>query len=188
MNSTAPSLLGGRLEAAPCTNHHLRPRSAQCSAGQNRSCHHLYGAVGLSTVRCQASFTARADSNGASQPATKKPPVKASAKGFANRNRFWVPPSVVVDFEAEWRFREACMAKHGGFLGLEMVKQGSDEDYVCTSRWASVPEWEKWSCSPEARRSHLPLTVMQYVPSNREGFPEDFVPFRAMQQAVNAKY
>lgn len=30
--------------------------------------------------------------------------------------------------------------------------------------------------------------VYQYVPAKGEGFPEDFIPFKAMDTLVNAKY
>lgn len=58
-------------------------------------------------------------------------------------------------FEKEWREREANMKKFAGFQGFSIKKDG--DKYVTASTWASIPEWEAWSLSEEARRSHLPL-------------------------------
>ena len=57
-----------------------------------------------------------------------------------------------------------------------------------SSQWGSIPEWEAWSSSNEARRHHLPAGVQQYVPRKGEGWPEDSMPFKDLNEAVNAKY
>lgn len=59
---------------------------------------------------------------------------------------------------------------------------------VVRSMWGSVPQWEKWSLSTDAKRVDMPDGVYQYVPAKGEGFPEDYLPFRAYDEAVNAKY
>ncbi len=61
---------------------------------------------------------------------------------------------------------------------------------VCsvTTLWASIPEWEAWSRSPQSRKVQLPEGVYQFVPARGEGFPEDFVPLKDFEAAVDAKY
>lgn len=59
---------------------------------------------------------------------------------------------------------------------------------VLLHSWASIPEWETWSLSPQCRRSHLPLGIWQFVPKKGEGFPEDFVFIQNYDEPVNAKY
>ena len=57
-----------------------------------------------------------------------------------------------------------------------------------STMWASIPQWEAWSAGAAARRHHLPAGVLQYVPKKGEGFPEDYLPFKDLSEAVNAKY
>lgn len=73
-----------------------------------------------------------------------------------------------------------------GFQSFELNVDG--DFYVIKSSWATIPEWEAFNLTPEARRSHLPVGVWQFVPARGEGFPEDFVPFYDMNKAVDAKY
>ncbi|GMH35096.1 hypothetical protein BSKO_02964 [Bryopsis sp. KO-2023] len=143
----------------------------------------------------------RAHNNGkASAPLGGSPKItnasKASAGGgksdkgvpkeFKNTNRYWVPLDAVEAFEKEWRHRELYMQEMDGFRELTVSRE--DEDYVVSSVWQSIPEWEKWSLCPVARRSHLPGGIYQYVPDKGAGFPDDFVPFKDLQKAVSAKY
>jgi heme-degrading monooxygenase HmoA len=68
---------------------------------------------------------------------------------------------------------------------------GNEEDGVdvaVVTHWSSIPAWEAWSSGEVARRLHLPAGTYQYVPKKGEGFPEDFLPFRDLDTAVNAKY
>ncbi|KAI8477384.1 MAG: hypothetical protein J3K34DRAFT_398051 [Monoraphidium minutum] len=137
-------------------------------------------------VQRRAVVVAQAASTNGAAPA-KKPAKAPGASGpFTNINRFKVQPEAVGHFEAEWRGREAAMAKFGGFQGFKLEREG--EQWVARSTWASIPEWEAWSLSPECRRSHLPLGVWQYVPAKGEGFPEDFVFIVDYDRPIDAKY
>ena len=62
-----------------------------------------------------------------------------------------------------------------GFQGLDIATDG--EAVVVSSSWASIPDWEAFSLSAAARRSHLPSGIWQSVPGKGEGFPEDFGEF-----------
>ena len=42
--------------------------------------------------------------------------------------------------------------------------------------------------SKEARRQHLPAGIMQFVPRKGEGFPEESMPFKDLNEPINAKY
>jgi len=121
----------------------------------------------------------------ASKPA-KKPAPNPSETPFTNTNRFIVPKSCRSAFEAEWRQREKDMEKFAGFVDFRLVSDG--ENFIISSSWASIPDWEAWSLSPVCRRSHLPWGIWQHVPKKGEGFPEDFVPFIGYDEPVNAKY
>ncbi|CAD7696377.1 unnamed protein product [Ostreobium quekettii] len=118
--------------------------------------------------------------------AAKASPSDKPVKEFSNTNRYHVPLQFTDAFETEWKCREVGMRGADGFRGLSVDRKG--EEYTVTSRWASIPQWEAYSCSPVARRSHLPLGVWQYVPKKGDGFPDDFIPFKDMTQPVNAKY
>lgn len=37
-------------------------------------------------------------------------------------------------------------------------------------------------------RTQLPVGIMQYVPRKGGGFPEDYVPWKDLDEAVNARY
>lgn len=78
------------------------------------------------------------------------------------------------------------MKQYPGFQGFNLQKDG--DQYMASSSWATIPDWERYSCCPEARRSHLPNGIFQYVPKKGEGFPEDFIPFVNLNELVNAKY
>lgn len=65
-----------------------------------------------------------------------------------------MPLKLVELFESEWRARELNMQKIDGFKELTVSRDESD--YVVSSSWKSIPAWEAWACSNEARRSHLP--------------------------------
>ncbi|KAL3132730.1 hypothetical protein ABBQ32_009234 [Trebouxia sp. C0010 RCD-2024] len=139
--------------------------------------------------------TGSSSSNQAGQATAPKAPGEASprakpapkSKSFNNTNKFIVPEDKLEEFEATWHEREDIMQQMPGFLGFSMERQDGS-DFVTTSKWASIPEWEAYSLSEIARRSHLPWGVYQYVPAKGEGFPEDFIPFKAMDTLVNAKY
>jgi hypothetical protein len=70
-------------------------------------------------------------------------------------DRFKVRPEAVALFEAEWRKREEAMRDFAGFQGFSLTRDG--DNFVASSTWATIPEWEAWSLSPVCRRSHLPL-------------------------------
>eukprot|EP00891_Asterochloris_glomerata_P001589 jgi/Astpho2/1589/Aster-x1017 len=139
--------------------------------------------------------------NGAARaPSTGKGPLKAAAKkpkAFANNNRFLVPEDKLESFQATWADRAAEMKQFPGFQGFD-ISQQSDGTWLTVSRWETIPQWEAYSLSPEARRSHLPWVsqqmygeaggVYQFVPDKGAGFPEDFVPFKDLNRPVNAKY
>lgn len=150
-------------------------------------------ALAFSRVSKRVSVRA-ASSNGATPAAAAARPVKkpaaaaapAAAQQFTNINRFVVPKEVQPLFLANWREREQDMQQHSGFVDFELKQDG--DNFVISSSWASIPEWEAWSLSPECRRSHLPSGIFQWVPGKGEGFPEDFVPFVEYDAPVNAKY
>lgn len=110
----------------------------------------------------------------------------ASQPPFQNVQRFYVPDVVKPHFEAAWKAREAYMETQPGFVSFNVAS--TDETYTITSKWASIPEWEAFNLSKEARRHHLPWGIWQYVPKEGEGFPEDFVPFLDMNVGVTARY
>ena len=100
----------------------------------------------------------QAGSNGASPAAAAPRPAKPAAapasKQFTNINKFIVPKHLQQAFLSEWQHREQDMQKHAGFVGFNVINDG--ENFTISSSWASIPEWEAWSLSPECRRSHLP--------------------------------
>ncbi|KIZ01495.1 hypothetical protein MNEG_6470 [Monoraphidium neglectum] len=131
----------------------------------------------------------QAASNGNGAVAAKKPAPKgpaAPAGPFTNINRFKVEPQSVALFEGVWREREAAMQSFPGFQGFKLTNDG--DQWVAQQTWATIPEWEAWSLSDPARRTHLPLGVWQHVPAKGEGFPEDFVFLLDYNEPVNAKY
>lgn len=115
-----------------------------------------------------------------------KPAAAPAAQQFRNINKFYVPKEAQLIFVANWREREHDMQQFDGFLDFKLEQDG--DKFVASSSWASIPEWEAWSLSPECRRSHLPGGIYQWVPGKGEGFPEDFVPFVEYDAPVNAKY
>lgn len=136
----------------------------------------------------------QASQNGA-EPAAVKPrapkakpaaPAPPANQPFINHLRFQVPPPLQKAFESAWRERELDMRGAPGFQGFKMEQDG--EQYMVSSSWDTIPNWEAYSLSPAARRSHLPWGIYQRVPDKGEGFPEDFVPFVDFSEAVNAKY
>jgi len=107
---------------------------------------------------------------------------------FTNTNRYWVPSPLLYDFTKALASREVALTAAAGFLGMT-VRHLGEQDFSVSTRWESLPSWEAWSCSPSALRQHnLPPGIMQYVPRKGEGFPESYIPFRDMNDAVNAKY
>lgn len=58
-------------------------------------------------------------------------------------------------FEGVWREREAAMQSFPGFQGFKLTNDG--DQWVAQQTWATIPEWEAWSLSDPARRTHLPL-------------------------------
>ena len=47
------------------------------------------------------------------------------------------------------------MQQSKGFGGFTMERDGNE--YTVVSKWETIPDWEAYSCSVDARRSHLPL-------------------------------
>ncbi|KXZ49224.1 hypothetical protein GPECTOR_22g815 [Gonium pectorale] len=118
------------------------------------------------------------------------PPATAGAEGpgqFVNTNRFWVPADLMFDFVKAVAAREVALVDASGFLGISVRSEELNVMTVST-QWESIPAFEAWSCSADARRHHLPSGVYQYVPRRGEGFPEDYIPFKDLNEAVNAKY
>ncbi|KAF6257036.1 hypothetical protein COO60DRAFT_1640292 [Scenedesmus sp. NREL 46B-D3] len=114
--------------------------------------------------------------------------------GFTNTNRFWVGQELVFEFLKHWVTRESQLQQQPGFLGLQVgdarpgVSADGGVDVLVASYWESAPLYEAWRNSSAAITAHLPSGTYQYVPKRGEGFPEDFIPFRDYDQAVNAKY
>lgn len=87
--------------------------------------------------------------------ATETSAAQTSSKpAFENNQRFYVPDDVKEQFEAAWQARHAYMETQPGFIGFNMAEVG--DSYTVTSKWASIPEWEAFNLSKEARRHHLP--------------------------------
>eukprot|EP00877_Chromochloris_zofingiensis_P001073 jgi/Chrzof1/10967/Cz05g18290.t1 len=140
----------------------------------------------LHSIQAAAEVGVNGKTPAAAVKAPKKPAVDPKTQPFTNVQRFIVPKHLQSLFSATWQERESAMKHYPGFQGLSVV---SDGDHVTvSSSWSSIPEWEAFSLGPEARRSHLPWGVYQYVPKKGEGFPEDFVPFVEYDEPVNAKY
>lgn len=78
----------------------------------------------------------------------------SSTPGFENTQRFFVPDDVKEEFEAAWKARHSYMETQAGFLGFNITVM--DDTYTVTSKWATIPEWEAFNLSKEARRHHLP--------------------------------
>lgn len=191
--SQNPVILLCKAKQQPVAVARRRPCQPTCSAFDRINNHaHPNGVpagetAGIPTAFPKPQETAQSVSASTqSAPESKEEAKKMLPKEFTNTNRFWVPLDVIEAFEREWRHREAAMKEADGFLGLSVDRKG--EEYTVSSRWASIPQWEAWSCTNVARRSHMPLGVLQYVPKKGEGFPDDFAPFKDMTQAVNPKY
>jgi hypothetical protein len=95
--------------------------------------------------------------------------------------RFLVPEKCQFQFELEWKKREQDMNLYTGFEGLTIKRNG--DEYTTCSSWATIYDWEDWSCSIHHRRSHLPVGVCQYPPKKGTGFPESFVPLVGLTDA-----
>jgi heme-degrading monooxygenase HmoA len=78
--------------------------------------------------------------------------------GFVNSQKFKVPEAVESEFVEAWNARAELMEQATGFKGFDIHKKG-DETYVVQSRWASIPEWEKFNLSASFRRHHLPWVL-----------------------------
>jgi len=192
--ATSQALHGGAAQSAltafqkstlSCRRKHCPPVNASANGSrQQPSGAKLNGASANGSSSNQAGQAPAPKAPGEAPPKAKRP---AKTKEFDNINRFIVPEDKTEEFEATWREREANMQQLPGFLGFSLDKQQGSE-YTVTSKWASIPEWEVYSLSETARRTHLPWGVYQYVPGKGEGFPEDFIPFKQMDAMVNAKY
>lgn len=66
-----------------------------------------------------------------------------------------MPDDAKDAFKRAWSDRAAHMEEMPGFCGFDLKEGGSDTITV-TSNWASIPEWEAFNLSKEARRQHLP--------------------------------
>lgn len=87
-------------------------------------------------------------------------PATASNLPFQNVQRFHVPDEAKPHFEAAWKAREAYMETQPGFVSFNVAV--TDQTYTITSKWASIPEWEAFNLSKEARRHHLPSVCPQF--------------------------
>ncbi len=106
---------------------------------------------------------------------------------FTNTNRYHVPDALLFEFIKSWAVREASLREADGFLGLTTSIEGPGV-VVVRSLWQSVPQWERWSTTSARKMHNLPEGVAQYAPSRGEGFPEDFLPFKDLEEVPNAKY
>lgn len=96
---------------------------------------------------------------------TEASSAQASTKpAFENKQRFYVPEDVKEHFEAAWAARHAYMKTQRGFVSFNISEV--DDSYTVTSKWASIPEWEAFNLSKEARRHHLPWVRPQSVSKN----------------------
>eukprot|EP00892_Ulva_mutabilis_P000052 jgi/Ulvmu1/10047/UM059_0097.1 len=148
--------------------------ACEVQAGRDRTPSRVNQAPIITATAVSADQTESSASKAGSQPA------------FENNQRFYVPDDVKEQFEAAWAARHAYMETQPGFISFNISEVG--DSYTVTSKWASIPEWEAFNLSKEARRHHLPYGIWQYVPKVGEGFPEDFVPFLDMNAMVQARY
>ncbi|KAL3157072.1 hypothetical protein ABBQ38_001319 [Trebouxia sp. C0009 RCD-2024] len=192
-NGSRPQAAAQQTQEAHPNAHNAANARQWISAWRSKQ---VSNAQALNTKKNGSKVTGgSSSSNQAGQATAPKAPGEASprakpapkSKPFSNINKFIVPEDKLEEFEATWHEREEFMQQMPGFLGFSMERQDGS-DFVTTSKWASIPEWEAYSLSEIARRSHLPWGVYQYVPAKGEGFPEDFIPFKAMDTLVNAKY
>ncbi|MEW5318061.1 MAG: hypothetical protein WDW38_009314 [Sanguina aurantia] len=114
--------------------------------------------------------------------------VPRGVAAFTNTNRYYVPSHVLLDFMKAIAVREAALLSADGFVGLVVTEDEEALVFAVSTLWQTIPDFEAWSTSMPARRSHFPRGVLQYVPAKGEGFPEDFVPFRDLSAPVSAKY
>lgn len=68
--------------------------------------------------------------------------------------RFLVPEGAQAPFEAAWKERASHMETMEGFVSFNITQSG--DKFSVESVWGSIPDWEKFNLSPEARRQHLP--------------------------------
>eukprot|EP00878_Enallax_costatus_P012649 GHUV01013212.1.p1 GENE.GHUV01013212.1~~GHUV01013212.1.p1 ORF type:complete len:648 (+),score=321.26 GHUV01013212.1:993-2936(+) len=178
--------LRGQLADTRCELHHVTGRVAAAeTALQQQAAHYEARLEQLQTLYSKQTVVV-------AQLRKGKVPA-ANAVGFSNTNRFWVRQELLFEFLKHWVIREGLLQQQDGFLGLQVqpvpgVTADSGVDVIVTSLWETIPQWEAWSKSDAARQQHMPTGVYQYVPEKGEGFPEDFVPFRDYDDAVNAKY
>lgn len=122
----------------------------------------------------------------AAAPAKEGAKAPSASIGFKNCQKFFVPKEAEAPFQRAWKERAAHMENMEGFVSFNITQAG--ENYTVVSAWESIPAWEAFSLSAEARRQHLPSGIWQFVPKKGEGFPEDFVPFYELSEQVQAKY
>lgn len=74
--------------------------------------------------------------------------------------RFVVPKEYREPFDAVWENRKKVMESSKGFEGLKIddgsYRKDGNREITVSSMWKSIPDWEAYSCSLPARRSHLP--------------------------------
>ena len=68
--------------------------------------------------------------------------------------RFLVPKEAEAPFQEAWKERAAHMETMEGFVSFNITQSG--ENFSVESVWVSIPAWEKFNLSAEARRQHLP--------------------------------
>ena len=68
--------------------------------------------------------------------------------------RFLVPKEAEAPFQEAWKERAAHMETMEGFVSFNITQSG--EKFSVESVWVSIPAWEKFNLSAEARRQHLP--------------------------------
>ena len=149
---------------------------------------------GMVVAPTRAASRMPAGRRGASARAAKAEAAKANgaALGFVNNGRFLVEEGAQKEFEAAWEERETGMKGAQGFAGFDFAKTDESDPrgaiYEVCSKWDSIPEFEEYSLSLVARRSHLPPGVWQFVQPLGAGFPEDFVPLLDTKEFPSAKY
>ena len=96
----------------------------------------------------------------AAAPATEATESAKAPVSFKNVQRFLVPKDAEAPFQEAWKERAAYMEQMDGFESFNITQSG--ENFSVESVWVSIPAWEKFNLSAEARRQHLPSVSCSY--------------------------
>lgn len=143
------------MRSYTCSRHISEVAASWKPVHGSRMARRFFVQAGISRVPIRLTKAPITTATAVSAAATEASAASISSKPeFENKQRFYVPDDVKDQFEAAWKARESYMETQPGFLGFSMT--ASDDTYTITSKWASVPEWEAFNLSKEARRHHLP--------------------------------